>query len=91
MQIATDVTNLLVSAGIPAMIGLQVWIVKEISGFKVKFTRLDTWAFGPTGTNGANGRLAAAEQDIEDLKSPKPVAVVPIADRRRRKSRARDR
>lgn len=88
MQIATDVTNLLVSVGVPAMLGLQVWIVKEISGFKVKFTRLDTWAFGPTGTNGANGRLAAMEQDIEDIKTPKPVVVV---ERRERKARARNR
>lgn len=71
------------------MLGLQVWIVKEISGFKVKFTRLDTWAFGPTGTNGANGRLSSMEQDIEELKVPKPAPV--IVERRQRKARARDR
>lgn len=68
MQIAAEVSNMLVNVGIPSMIGLQVWLVKKVSGFDVKFSRLDTWAFGPTGNNGANSRISKAEDEIEALK-----------------------
>lgn len=67
MQIDVQTTNVLVTAGIPAILGLQVWIVRKIASFDVKFTRLDTWAFGATGQNGANSRIAKVEDEVEDL------------------------
>jgi hypothetical protein len=68
MQIDIQASGILASAGIPAILGLQVWIVRKISSFDVKFSRFDTWAFGPTGQNGINGRVAKAESEIEELK-----------------------
>lgn len=68
MQIAGEVSNLLVNVGIPSMIGLQCWVVKKIYSFESKFTRLDTWAFGPTGQNGVNGRVTKLETDVEDMR-----------------------
>lgn len=59
---------MLVSVGVPSILGLQVWVVKKIYSFESKFSRFDTWAFGPTGQNGANGRLAKLEADVEDLR-----------------------
>lgn len=73
MQITgPEVTNTLVSLGIPAILGLQVWIVRKVAGFDVKFTRLDTWAFGPEGANGANGQIKALEQMVDDIKDDLP-------------------
>lgn len=68
MQIAPEISSALVNLGIPSILGLQVWLVKKIYGFESKFTRFDTWAFGPTGQNGINGRVRKAETEIEDLK-----------------------
>jgi hypothetical protein len=68
MQIDVQVSSVLASAGIPAILGFQVWIARKISSFDVKFTRFDTWAFGPTGQNGINGRVGKVESEIEALK-----------------------
>ena len=68
IQVSGDVAGTLVAIGIPAILGLQGWVVKKISDFDVKFSRLDTWAFGPTGQNGANSRIGILEAGVEDLK-----------------------
>jgi len=68
MQVSADVTSTLVAIGIPAILGLQGWVVKKIGDFDVKFSRLDTWAFGPNGQNGANSRIIALEHDVDDVR-----------------------
>ena len=82
MQIAPEVTSVLVNVGIPAILGLEVWMVRKIASFEVKFTRLDTWAVGLNGNNGANGRIGALEQAVDDIKDSLP-------DRPERRHRAR--
>lgn len=68
MQIlATDVSNALVNFGIPAILGLQVWVVQKVSKHDVKFAKIETVLLGPNGDNGLNGRIKKAEGDIEDL------------------------
>ena len=67
-----DITPVLVNVGIPAILGLEVWMVRKIAGFEVKFTRLDTWAFGANGTNGQNSRVNELEQKVDDIKDALP-------------------
>lgn len=68
MQIAPEVTSALVNLGIPSIVGLQIWLVKKSYAFDSQFARFETWAFGPTGQNGINGRVAKAESEIESLR-----------------------
>ena len=69
MQIAdSSIVNVAIGVGIPSILGLQVWVVKKVSSFDVKFSRLETWAFGPTGTNGVNSRVTKVEDELESIK-----------------------
>lgn len=68
MQIAPEITSVLVNVGIPAILGLQVWVVRKVSGHDVEFAKIKTVLLGPNGNNGLNGRIGQAERDIDDLR-----------------------
>jgi hypothetical protein len=85
MQIlGTEVTSALVNYGIPAILGLQVWMVRKVSGHDVEFAKLKTVLLGPNGDNGLNGRITKAESDIDALREK-----VPLAPQARRAERRR--
>lgn len=72
MQILTpEITSNLVNVGIPSIIGLQIWLVRKVSGHDVEFAKIKTVLLGPTGNNGLNGRIGKAEEAIDHLERAK--------------------
>ena len=72
MQVAGELAGTLVSVGIPAILGLQVFLVRKVSAHDVRFTKIETVLLGPNGNNGLNGRIVAIEQNVEDIKGVLP-------------------
>ena len=84
MQIlASDLAGSLIEFGIPAILGLQVWLVKKVSNHDVTFAELKTVLLGPNGDNGLNGRIGEAEKDIEALQQKEPPPGRRVTERRR--------
>jgi hypothetical protein len=86
MQIATQFTSALVNYGIPAILGLQVWMVRKVSGHDVEFAKLKTVLLGPNGDNGLNGRITKVEADIDAIQARPPVRSRRVSERRRVRS-----
>lgn len=72
MQIVGEVASTLVNVGIPAILGLQVFLVRKVSAHDVRFTKIETVLLGPNGNNGLNGRIAELEQGVDDIRANGP-------------------
>lgn len=82
-MLASDLTSSLVNIGIPAILGLQVWVIQKVSKHDVEFAKIKTVLLGPNGDNGLNGRIGQAEKDIDELKTKQPPPGRRATERRR--------
>lgn len=79
-----SIGNLIIAAGVGAVVLMtrsvlsnqkeQGGEIKKISEAFTKnkedVTRLEHWAWGPLGDNGANSRIKRIEKDVEELQRP---------------------